>query len=311
MSSTKIQPDVMRMLTLVPWLLARPGASLAETAAAFATDVATIRAELDHLDYCGLPGLGGGALFDVTVVDDRVTVRMADELRYPMRPTPAETMRLLLIASAAEQVVGDQVPALRTAVEKLHRGLGVSPASVTVLDAEPDAAVRRARAAIAAGHRVRFAYRGRADREAQERVVDPWAVELSEGAWYLHGFDSSAGEARIFRLDRASDLVELDIAAGTSPPEELPLPAYEPGPADVEVRMIIRPRARWLLDAVEVEELGEPDEAGAVLARLYTGSPEWLVRLVLMAAGEAEVTHPSDLRERVLFRAGQALDRLR
>jgi predicted DNA-binding transcriptional regulator YafY len=309
MMGRRPQPDVVRMLTLVPWLLERPGTSLAATAAAFATDEATIRAELEHLDFCGLPGLGGGALFDVTIVGDRVSVRMADELRYPMRPTPHEALRLLLIATAAERVAGSEVPALRSAITKLHRALGVTPGAVTVLDAEPDGAVLTARRAIADRVRVRFSYRGRADTAPVTRTVEPWAIELSEGAWYLHGHDEGAGAGRVFRLDRATELVATDEPSTAEVPGSLPHPTYEPADDDLEVELRLAPSALWLLDAVLVD--GTEEDGDALHVRLRTGSPEWLARLVLMTAGGAEVLEPPELRERVRSRAQDALHRLR
>lgn len=309
MSRTRVQPDVVRMLTLVPWLIERPGASLEETAKAFATDVATVRAELEHLDFCGLPGLGGGALFDVTILGDHVTVRMADELRYPMRPTAPEILRLLLMATAAERVVGSEVPGLRSAITKLHAALGVAAGAVTVLDAEPDDVVLRLRAAIAEGRRVRFEYRGRNDRSPQQRTVEPWVLELHEGAWYLHGLDTGPGEARMFRLDRLASLERTDEPAESRPPAELPRPAYAPGEGDVEVELRLVSAAGWLLDAVQADEVVQEGEDGALLVHLRTGSEEWLARLVLMTAGGAEVLRPDGLRERVRSLAQEALAR--
>lgn len=276
---------------------------------AFGTDVATVRAELEHLDFCGLPGLGGGALFDVTIVGDSVTVRMADELRYPMRPTAPEVLRLLLLATAAERVVGSEVPALRSAITKLHAALGVPAGAVVILDAEPDDVVLRLRAAIAERQRVRFDYRGRDDRTPQQRVVEPWIVELHDGAWYLHGLDSGSGQARVFRLDRMASLERTTEAAQSRPPAELPRPAYAPGEEDQEVELRLRPMAAWLLDAVQPDEVVPEGQDGAVHVRLRTGSEEWLARLVLMTAGGAEVLRPDGLRERVRSLAQEGLAR--
>jgi len=305
MSSSRRQPDVMRMLTLVPWLIGRPGVSLAETAAAFATDEATIRAELEHLDFCGLPGLGGGALFDVTIAGDSVTVRMADELRYPMRPTPAEALRLLLIATAAERVVGADVPGLGSALAKLHAALGVAPGAVEVLDAEPDDAVMIARRAIAAGVQLQFSYRGRSDQGPALRRIEPWAIEFREGAWYLHGFDVDADGARVFRLDRAAGFGLLEEACARPVPSELPVPVYIAGPDDVGVVLLLEAGAEWLLDAVEADRTTAT--ADGLRVELRTGSPEWLARLVLMAAGGAVILEPVELRQRVRSRAEEAL----
>ena len=309
MSAARTQPDVVRMLTLVPWLLARPGASLAETATAFATDAATIRAELEHLDFCGLPGLGGGALFDVTIVGDRVTVRMADELRYPMRPSAPEALRLLLIATAAERIAGTDVPALRSAIAKLHRALGVPEGAVAVLDAEPGDDVELLRRAIADRVRVRFSYRGRGDLEPADRIVEPWALEFSEGTWYVHALDVVAGEARTFRLDRAAGIERTDIAVSSEAPAVLESPVYVPSDDDLEVELLLQPSAQWLLDAVRPEEMVTLED-GVRRVMLRTGSPEWVARLVLMGAGGAAVVSPVELRERVRSRAQDALARL-
>jgi predicted DNA-binding transcriptional regulator YafY len=310
MSAARPQPDVVRMLTLIPWLLERPGASLQETADAFATDVTTIRIELEHLDYCGLPGLGGGALFDVTIVGDHVTVRMADELRYPMRPTPHEALRLLLTATAVERVAGSELPALRSAVAKLRGALGVADGAVALVDAEPDDKVLLARTAIGGGVRMQFQYRGRRDDAPAVRNVEPWAVELSEGAWYLHAFDVDAGAGRIFRLDRATELAATDVTCTAPRPDVLESPVYEPGDDDLDVELLLAPQAHWLLDAVRPESTEAIGEEGALRVRLRTGSPEWFSRLVLMAAGSAEVVQPLELRERVRSLAADALARL-
>jgi len=298
-------PDVIRMLTLVPWLLRRPGISLAETAAAFRTDEGNIRAELEHLDFCGLPGLGGGALFDVTVLDDRIWVEMADELTRPMRPTPVESLRLLLIAKVAEQVVGQDVPALSSAIVKLARALGVPEGSVDVIEPAPDAAVVAARRAIAEDRCVHFSYRGRMDPQPTEREVEPWRLDLREGAWYLHGWDRAARAPRIFRLDRSAGMRALDRPRDAPVPSELPEPRYEPGPDDVEVELRLAPEAVWLLDALEADDT-LPD-AGSLIVWMRTGAPEWLARLVLMCGGSAEVVRPLAVRELVRSRAQQAV----
>ena len=303
-------PDVVRMLTLVPWLLERPGATVGEIAAAFAASEADIRRELEHLDYCGLPGLGGGDLIEVTMLGDSVVVRMADELRLPMRTTPAETMRLLLAASIAEGMLGPAAPALRRAVAKLRTVLGVPEDAVVVAEPADADIVAALRVALAEGRPVSFTYRGRRDPTPGRRRVDPWALELLDGAWYLHAHDHDAGAGRIFRLDRASDLVVEDGAVGVPAPEHLESPRYVAAPDDVEAVVRLGAGATWLLDAVATEPGAILAEAGDRSVRLRVASPEWFVRLVLMAGGGAEVRGPDEVRRRVRDRAREALHRL-
>jgi proteasome accessory factor C len=230
---------------------------------------------------------------------------MADELARPMRPTPVESLRLLLIAKVAEQVVGQEVPALRSAIAKLARALGVPAGAVDVIEPDPDAGVVTARRAIAEDRCVRFSYRGRIDPAPVEREVEPWRLDLREGAWYLHGWDRAARAPRIFRLDRAAGMLALDVPRAAAIPDELPQPRYEPGPDDVEVELRLAPEAAWLLDALEADDT-LPD-AGSLIVRMRTGAPEWLARLVLMCGGSAEVVRPAAVRELVRSRAQQAV----
>ena len=234
---------------------------------------------------------------------------MADELRYPMRPSAPEALRLLLMASAAERIAGADVPALRSAIKKLHRALDVPEGVVALLDAEPDDDVEQLRRAIRDRVQVRLSYRGRRDQEPTDRVIEPWALEFSEGAWYVHALDTRSGEGRTFRLDRAAGIVLTDLPARSEAPQLLDSPTYVASDDDMLVELLLQPPALWLLDAVQPDEV-ETLEDGARRVTLRTGSPEWVARLVLMGAGEAEVLSPPDLRERVRSRADEALARL-
>lgn len=298
--------DVARMLTLVPWLLERPGASVDETAAVFGVDAPTIRRDLAQLDFCGLPGLGGGALFEVSLVGDRILVKLADELRRPLRPTPAELLELLLRADAAARLLGERYPALETALARIRTALGVPEGAGIVVASEADAVVATVRAAVAEGRRVRFRYRSRGDDTARPREVDPWVVHLEDGRWYLIGHDHGAGAARVFRLDRASE-AEIDPhTVQVAPPEPLPVPVYTPEPGDLEVELQVSAGGRWLADALTLDEEQVQGDGGARL-RLRTDTPRYLVRLVLMAGGTAHVVSPGWLAEEVRSLAAATL----
>ncbi len=298
--------DVARMLTLVPWLLERPGASVAEAAEAFDVPERTIRQDLGHLDFCGLPGLGGGDLFEVEIVADRIVLRMADELRRPLRPTPREALRLVLTLDAVVETLGDDLPALRSAVDKIRGALGIPETVADVLEpTSGGTVVADARRALRDGRRIRFAYQGRGDRVAQQRVVDPWALHVLDGEWYLQGHDHGARALRTFRLDRAAELDVLDEGVDTEPPGELPPPRYVPGPDDLEVQLHLEPGATWILDAIDAGEVDQRD--GGTRVRLRTDAPAWIARLVLMAGGAAVVEAPESLRGLVADLARMAL----
>ncbi|MEX2549187.1 MAG: WYL domain-containing protein [Nitriliruptoraceae bacterium] len=294
--------DVARMLTLVPWLLERPGASFAEVAEAFGVSEGTIRADLGHLDFCGLPGLGGGDLFEVSTVGDRVVLRMADELRRPLRPTPREALRLVVTVDAVAEALGEELPALRSAVDRIRAALDIPERSADVVAPDGVSALPTLRAAVREQRRVRLRYQGRADDAPRVREVDPWALHVRDGTWYLQGHDHGAGERRVFRLDRVAAAEILDQAVLAEAPDELEPPAYVPGPDDLEIVLAVSPRGRWVEDAVTVDEIEEHRDGGATL-RLHTDAPRWMASVVLMAAGEVVVRSPASLVAEVLAQA--------
>ena len=300
---------VARMLTLVPWLLERPGASVAETADAFGVDQATIREDLSHLDFCGLPGLGGGDLFEVSIVGDRILVRMADELRRPLRLTPREALRLVLVADAAAEALGEDLPALRSALDKVRDAAGV-PRGVTVqLDQDGGRWLAEVRRAIAGATQIEIDYRGRGDATPRTRVVDPWALHVTEGSWYLQGHDHDADARRTFRLDRVAALRVLDTPRAIPPPDApLPPPRYVPGPHDLPVELLLGPGARWVADAVEIDDSEELDD-GWRRIRFHTDALPWVERLLLMAGPQVTVVEPAELAAAVRDEAARALER--
>jgi proteasome accessory factor C len=284
--------DVGRMLALVPWLLARPGASLQEAADAFGVSVHRIRKDLvEHLDFCGLPGLGGGDLFDVAVVGDRVVITMADELARPMRPTAAEALRLVLTVDAVAEVLGDELPALTSAAAKVRAALGVSERVADVLEPSTTSVVLEVRRALARGRRVHLRYQGRGDDAPRDRIVDPWRVQVVAGEWYLQGHDQDAGDLRTFRLDRVADVAVTDEPVQVPAPAELPAPRYQPGEDDLAVTLEVTRAGRWLADVLDVDRIEETTDGGAVL-HLTTDAPRHVARLVLVAAGAATVRAP-------------------
>lgn len=300
--------DVARMLTLVPWLLERPGASLQETADAFGVDARTIRRDLEQLDFCGLPGLRGGDLFEVDIVGDRILVRMADELRRPLRLTPREALRLVLTVDGVANAYGDELPALRSAVDKVRDAAGV-PAGVQVrLDDDGARWLPDLRRAVADGRRVRLSYAGRNDPHPTEREVDAWALHVMDGQWYLQGLDDRSGERRTFRLDRIAAVEDVGPAVTPRPAGELPPPVYAPGPDDTSVELILDRGARWIADAARTEDREElPD--GRLRVGFATDALRWVQRLVLMGGGAVEVVRPPELARGARDAARRALER--
>lgn len=301
---------VRRLLVLVPWLLERPGAHVDEAAAAVGADRATVLADLSLLDFCGLPGRLGGDMFETELVGERIVLRLAPAFERPLRPTPAEALRLVLSLDTVVGALGDDLPGLADAVDALRATAGV-PAGVRVADDATDAHLDAVRHGLAAGRVLVLRYTGRGDSEPRERRVDPWELVLHRGEWYLHAHDHGADDRRTFRLDRMEQVVVTDDATTVPrPPGTLPSPTYAPGPEDVRIELRVARRASWVLDMLDPDEL-EPQPDGTTHAVVATDAPSWVVRVVLAAAGDVVVLGPESVRTTVVERARRGLSAYR
>lgn len=293
--------DAARMLTLVPWLLERPGATIDEAATAMRATPQQIDGDLSRLDFCGLPGLGGGDLIEVHRYGDRIVLRLADELRRPLRPTLGEAVRLVL---AAETVIAaaSPTPALTSALAKVRAAAGLADDTVQSV-ADPSPWLSQVRDVLDGGTCVELDYQGRNDEAPRTRLVDPWRLELHDGNWYLHARDLEADAGRVFRLDRVSGIVATDQPRGPVP-AELPTPSYEPEDEQV-VELRVSREGRWVVHVLDnVRE--EPDGDGHRLV-FGTDSLRHVADLVMRAAGGAVVLAPDALRQMVADRANAAL----
>ncbi|MPZ89259.1 MAG: WYL domain-containing protein [Nitriliruptorales bacterium] len=296
-----------RILVLVPWLLDHPGVEIDEVTQRFGMTRADLVRDLDVLGFCGLPGYGGGDLIQTNIFGDRVSVRLADFFRRPLRLSVRQALSLLLAARALADVPGvAESEDLLRAARRLEDLLGAEPRVAVDLSAPGDDHLPLLREAVERRRVVRLRYRSRSKQETTQRDVEPWAVLGAHGAWYLQGWCRLAAAPRDFRLDRivAAHLTEAEAAPA---PDRPPPPAYRPAEGDLEVVLDLRREAWWLPERSVVDEVRQIGEIQRV--RLRTPSLEWVARLVLGRAPAIQVVQPPDLAERVRILADQTLAR--
>ena len=128
MTAEGVADRLPRLLTLVPWLLARPGVPIAEAAAEFGITEAQLRRDLELLWMCGLPGYGPGDLVDLSFEGDTVTVVYDAGLSRPLRLSGPEaaTLAVALRALADAPGVAD-TDAVQRALAKIEQASGRAP----------------------------------------------------------------------------------------------------------------------------------------------------------------------------------------
>mgnify|MGYP001095299654 CR=1 FL=1 len=132
MTGSGLTERLPRLLSLVPYLLARPGIPLADVAADFGIGERQLRRDLELLWMCGLPGYGPGDLVDLSFAGDTVTVTEDAGMRRPLRLTTAEGTALLVASALMVLSTSTTVPV--AVVDQLRAQPGIVGAQAIELD---------------------------------------------------------------------------------------------------------------------------------------------------------------------------------
>lgn len=256
MTTSRTATRLTRILTMLPWVIAHPGATVEDVCRRFGyEDERQLARDLDMVFVCGLPGYGPGDLMVAYIDEDEVVVDTADYFEDAPRLTPAETLSTL---AAAMTVLGTGQGSaeLESAVDKLVATFIPDGTEALTVDmaAEPEL-VGRLRSAAADHRVVDMTYVALGGGRTTDRLVEPWSVFASLGNWYVTGHCRRAGDERVFRVDR---IRRLDVTDETfAPPEETPPPTVSYTPSEDDVRCVIRltPPAFWVMDYYPVEVL--------------------------------------------------------
>ncbi len=339
MTGSGLTERLPRLLSLVPYLLARPGIPLADVAADFGIGERQLRRDLELLWMCGLPGYGPGDLVDLSFAGDTVTVTEDAGLRRPLRLTTAEGTALLVALRTLGDLPGMvDTDAVRRATAKIERAVGDAGAAGVAVEVsrQEQATTSAVREALEAGQALRIRYYTAGRDDVTRRTVDPMRLLLVEGRGYLEAWCRRAGAVRLFRLDRVDDVAVLDEPAAAPPdaaPTDLSGGVFPARPEHGSAVLLLEPWARWVAEYYPVEQVveippgippelpPEPDGAGTghdhghhrhggegrARVLLRYADPAWLVRLVLGLGGGARILEPAGLAAEVARRAAQAL----
>jgi proteasome accessory factor C len=285
--------EVHRILAMVPWLVAHPGASLDEIAVRFDVTPDQVERDLDLVLMIGVPPYTPDTYIDVVVDDGHVEVRLGDFFLRPPQLSPAEGLALLAAGRALLAVRGsDPEGPLASALDKLQGALGTNELVVDVHEPE---LLEQTRAVVGRGERAEIDYWSAGRDETTTRVVDPHAVFYAHGEWYLMAWCHRAEDDRVFRVDRIRALRPTGERFEAPTLQQVPEVVFQPAPDDPRVTLELEPSAAWVAEEHPVESVTELDggRLSVVLAISETG---WLERLLLRLGPEARVVAPEEMR---------------
>lgn len=195
-------------------------------------------------------------------------------------------------ATALAKIVRVLPAAAAAPAEAILRVRAQNPGDAATIP-DPDVTADLAQAADA--HRqVRLRYNDRHD-----MLVDPWAVVVRHGRWYLLGWSHGPNAQRVLRLDRISEVATTGEVF--TPPADLdPVRGVEDHLAegwtyDVEVR-IDAPRSKVAPCVPRV--LGRLEQTGAdsCVLRGSTDNPYWYAEQLAAVPAPFRVVRPDALR---------------
>lgn len=301
-----------RLLALVPYLLARPGAPIDEVAADFDVSPKQVRRDLELLWMCGLPGYGPGDLIDLSFEGDTVTVAFDAGMRRPLRLSGAEATALVVALRALADTPGVlDAGAVRRALAKIEAAAGQADGVVVGLATREEAALAAVRDGLDHRRALRIRYYTASRDAVSERTVDPMRLLLLEGRSYLEAWCRSAEGVRLFRLDRIEHIATLDEPAAPPPharPTDVSSGLFRPDPAQQIAVLTLAPDARWVAEYYPVDEVIEA-EGGTATVRMRYADTGWMVRLVLGLGADVVVQEPPELAAVVAERARAAVQR--
>lgn len=268
----------------------------------------------EAVDLLTLVNFGAGAYAMYAELDGDV-VRVdawpdGEVFRRPARLSPLEAKALLL----ALDLVGPLVAAtassdLDSVRAKLTEGFG-GYGSPTVPATAPTSSEQHVLAELTTAMReqrlLQIEYYTQGRGELSKRNVEPLRLQRLKQHWYIVAWCHKADDVRSFRLDRIKSLEVLDE---TFEARDIDLTGYE---ADTPRTLQDNPRIAdvWFAPTAAgyvLESGGDVKRLvdGSALQHLATGGDTWLLEEILKYRGQAVVTAPAELRDKVAARASE------
>lgn len=265
----------------------------------------------EAVDLLTLVNFGAGAYAMYAELDGD-TVRVdawpdGEVFRRPARLSPLEAKALML----ALDLVGPLVAATSTSDldvvrEKLTEAFGGygNPTVPATAPTESEQHVLERLTTAMREHRVlRLEYWSQGRGELAERDVEPVLLQRLKQHWYAVAWCRKAQDVRSFRLDR---IKSLDVLEEHFVARDLDLSDYA---ADTPATLEENPRAvdLWFAPSAAGYEIENRSAAqltdGAAIWHTATNGDSWMIEEILGYRGQAMVTAPADLRDRVATRA--------
>lgn len=291
----------IRLLDLVPYIVAHPGISITELAKEFSISRDEVLKDLNLLFLCGLPGYTPLELIDISFDEESVVIRDPQNLAAPRNLNESEALIARIALAALEEstprtaAAYPQIVALR---EKIAKAFSSSiPASAITFTLDKERATLEAiEGAIKQELDLEITYNNVTKDSSSRRSITPISIIAEDKRTLVSAYCHSAKALRTFNLAQISevstkarivraDLERLEDSRGSS------------------AEVIIKSEDSSFLS----ENASSLKELSKSCYQIDIFQPEWIVRSVLAGVDSIELAKPLELRAEIAERANRAL----
>ena len=291
----------IRLLDLVPYIVAHPGISITELAKEFSISRDEVLKDLNLLFLCGLPGYTPLELIDISFDEESVVIRDPQNLAAPRNLNESEALIARIALAALEESTPKtsaaylQIIALR---EKIAEAFSSSiPASAITFTLDKERATLEAiGSAIKQELDIEMTYNNVTKDSSSRRSITPISIIAEDKRTLVSAYCHSAKALRTFNLAQISEVSTKERSTRTD------LERLEDSRGSSAEVIIKSEDSRFLSEnASSLKELSKS------CYQIDIFQPEWIVRSVLAGADSLELAKPLELRAEIAERANRAL----
>ena len=291
----------IRLLDLVPYIVAHPGISITELAKEFSISRDEVLKDLNLLFLCGLPGYTPLELIDISFDEESVVIRDPQNLAAPRNLNESEALIARIALAALEEstpktsAAYPQIIALR---EKIAKAFSSSiPASAITFTLDKERATLEAiEIAIKQELDLEMIYNNVTKDSSTRRSITPISIIAEDKRTLVNAYCHSVKALRTFNLSQISEISTKERSTRTD------LERLEDSRGSSAEVIIKSEDSRFLSEnASSLKELSKS------CYQIDIFQPEWIVRSVLAGADSLELANPLELRAEIAERANRAL----
>ena len=291
----------IRLLDLVPYIVAHPGISITELAKEFSITRDEVLKDLNLLFLCGLPGYTPLELIDISFDEESVVIRDPQNLAAPRNLNESEALIARIALAALEESTPKtsaaylQIIALR---EKIAKAFSSSiPASAITFTLDKERATLEAiENAIKQELDLEMTYNNVTKDSSSKRSITPISIIAEDKRTLVSAYCHSAKALRTFNLAQISEVSTKERSTRTD------LERLEDSRGSSAEVIIKSGDSRFVS-----ENASSLKEISKSCYQIDIFQPEWIVRSVLAGADSLELAKPLELRAEIAERANRAL----